>query len=773
MSKLVKAALLGVVAAGVPSSSASAQTTPPTLPPVVVQPAPEREAPVHQHKAKKQSHAARPAGRSSPATAHATRPAAHAESDAPALAGQSLATPLSAVAATGESLRAQQPAQSDTAALFRGSTPGYQVYTGGGVSSLPVINGLADNRIGVDLNGMLITSACANHMNPPLSYIDPGNVGAVEITNGISPVSKGGDAIGGHIVVENAPPNFASVPGELLTAATLTTYFRSNGTGVGVSASVEAATQNISVRYTGNWARSGDYQEGGGAKVLSTEYEATNQTLTLNVTNGRDLFTLQGGVQVIPYQAYVNQYMDMVGNTAYFLNARSLTHYDWGTLDIRGFYQHTHHEMGFLQDKQPGDMPMKTDGQDFGYSVKAELPVSPRDRVLVGNEFHGQTLDDWWPPVTGSMMMGPLTYWNINGGMRDRVGTFAEWEHKWSPEWGTLFGIRNDVVWMNTGPVQPYNWDNPIMMGGMAMGGMGMGMPMAMANPDADAAKLFNARNRARTDVNFDLTALTRYDPDPGESFELGYARKTRSPSLYERYAWGVGQMASDMNGWFGDLNGYTGNLDLKPEVAHTVSGTATWRTGPQNEWQVKVTPYYAYVENFIDVDRLTTWPNGTALLQFANHDAQLYGVNVSGQAPLWTDADYGRFGVTGLLGWVRGERLDGGDLYHMMPLNGQIALTHTLGKWSSAVELQLVDDKDLVDERRNEPTTPAYALVNLRTQYEWENFRLNLSVENLFDKLYYLPLGGAYYAALNTTGDIAPVPGVGRSFNAALSVRF
>ena len=34
------------------------------------------------------------------------------------------------------------------------------------------------------------------------------------------------------------------------------------------------------------------------------------------------------------------------------------------------------------------------------------------------------------------------------------------------------------------------------------------------------------------------------------------------------------------MVGWFGDENGYVGNLSLKPEVAHTVSATADWHGG-------------------------------------------------------------------------------------------------------------------------------------------------------------------------------------------------
>ena len=31
------------------------------------------------------------------------------------------------------------------------------------------------------------------------------------------------------------------------------------------------------------------------------------------------------------------------------------------------------------------------------------------------------------------------------------------------------------------------------------------------------------------------------------------------------------------MIGWFGDGNGYVGNLNLKPETAHTISVTGQW----------------------------------------------------------------------------------------------------------------------------------------------------------------------------------------------------
>jgi len=307
------------------------------------------------------------------------------------------------------------------------------------------------------------------------------------------------------------------------------------------------------------------------------------------------------------------------------------------------------------------------------------------------------------------MMMGPNVFWNINDGTRTRLGTFVEWERRWNREWTTLVGLRNDMVWMNTGNVQAYN--SSMMMFGM------------------DAAN-FNARNHARTDANLDGSAILRFEPDQQRVFELGVSRKTRSPNLYERYAWSTNTMAMRMNGWFGDGNGYVGNLDVKPEKAHTVSFTAGWHDAARKDWELRITPYYTYVQDYIDVDKCVspamgggmancaatgTVTNNFVFLKFANHDAWLYGVNIAGKITLMDSVTSGRIVMRGTLGYVRGQRTDGVNLYHVMPINAKLALDHTLGGWTNGIELQMVGAKDQVSQVRNELTTPAYALVNLR----------------------------------------------------------
>ena len=768
MSKYIVAVLGCTVAAGLCASPAAAQSPAQTLPPVEVQ----------QKKAKPAKAVKKPVA--APVEEAAEQAHRHAE---PPLSE----APASSTTVGSQTIAAEKPATNDTAALLA-NAPGVSLYQGGGVSSLPAIHGLADERVRTELNGMLITSACGNHMNPALSYIDPAAVKQAKVMAGITPVSSGGDSIGGTIMVENAGPIFAA-PGGAITYGTASVFARSNGGGIAASGSASAATDNINITYTGAWSKSGNYKDGNGDTVKSTLYEAENHMLSLAVRDKDDLLVIQAGTQHIPYQGFVNQYMDMVGNDAWFVNARYTGQFDWGKLDLRAYYQDTRHEMNFLADKQnatnTASMPMDTHGQNFGYSAKAEIPESRRDVLRVGNELHGFLLDDWWPPVAMGGMMTPgnmccNTFWNINGGQRYDFGTFVEWERKWDRQWTTLLGVRNDTVWMDTGNVQGYS-DLPVT-----------NPAKAWQSYPIDAAA-FNAKDHARTDVNFDATALARYEPDSTSSYEGGYAMKTRSPSLYERYTWSTNSMAMNMNGWFGDGNGYVGNIDLKPETAHTFSFTAGWhdsgsiKDAPAREWELKITPYYTYVVDYIDVDRCFSATPGTACtsanvtkttgfvaLQFANHDAEMYGADISGRMPLWRSDEYGRFGLSGVAGYVHARRVDNGDsLYHVMPLNAKLNLEHKLGNWSSSVEWQLVDAKSDVEQVRNEVQTPGYGLVNLRSSYQWNQVRFDAGIENLFDKQYYSPLGGAYLGDRNNRAWGDPVAGMGRTVYGGITVKF
>lgn len=659
-------------------------------------------------------------------------------------------------------LRAREAGSSDTAKLLQ-ALPGVSGRSAGGFSTLPVIRGLDAQRLGITVDGVTITSACPNDMNPPLSYTDPQTISSIGVITGVSPVSAGGDSIGGIIAVETAPPKFAASGGTLVTGD-VSTFYRSNGDGFGGALSFTAASDTLSLTYSGSYTQAGRFKGGGALGVVrSSEFAKTDHGINLAAQTDIGVFELKGGYHFSPYEGFPNQYMDMTSNKSWFLNGHYAGAFDWGDLDVRAHYRKTDHEMNFLGDKggtAAGGMPMNTQVRQAGYNVKADISLGG-GTLRIGNEFQHQWLDDYWPPVAGSMMMGPNPFINVNAATRNRLGTFVEWERGWESGITLIAGIRNDRLWMNTGEVAPY----------------GAGM-MQMA--DVMAAAAFNAADRRRHDSNWSGSALLRHDLSQIATLELGYARKVRSPNIYERYTWGRGAMSSSMIGWFGDGNGYVGNLGLRPERADTISAALTLSDAGEEGWSLKIAPYYTNVSDYIDVVKLRDFtdmmgmPTGFAQLQFANQDARIYGVDISGAVPVWSDDRFGKGRLSAKASWLRGEnRTDGGPLYHQMPLSGTVSLEHGLDGFETRIDLSWAADKDRVDPTRNEPRTRGYALLDAQIAYAWDKYRVTLAAENLFDEAYYAPLGGMSLGDLAATGALRPVPGRGRSINVGLGVRF
>lgn len=680
---------------------------------------------------------------------------------------------------------------SDAAALLDGQ-PGVSLNGAGGVSALPAVHGLADDRLRVQVDGMDLMAACPNHMNSPLSYIDASAVGQVKVYAGITPVSVGGDSLGGTVQVESAAPLFAAEPGSWVHQGELGGAYRSNGRAWSADTNLTLATDALSLRYSGASTRSDNYQAAGAFKdpasntgagstlpadeVGSSAYRAHNQALSLALRQDNHLLQLSAAYQDIPFEGYPNQRMDMTSNRSTQLNARYRGQYDWGELLAQAYSQRTDHrmDMGPDRDHYGTGMPMNTAGRTLGASVQASLMTSPDELIRLGAEYQRYRLNDWWPPVGGTM--GPNTFWNLNLGQRDKVDVYAEQEQRWSPQWSHQIGLRLTRVHTATGEVQGYNDALSSLWG-------------------ADAAA-FNAADRDRSDLNADLTALARYRPDGQTLYEFGYARKSRAPNLYQRYAWSTQGMAALMNNFVGDGNGYIGNPDLKPEVAHTLSLSGQWQAATATDsvpvdpaWSLRANAYLTRIEHYIDAQRCGFGQCGSGnlsatdsfvLLQYANQRAQLQGLDLSGQARLWDDSAWGRWGINGVLNWVHGRNLQTHDgLYNVMPLNLRLGLSHTLGGWQQTLEWQVVRAKTNVSAVRNEIRTPAYALLNWRASWQMnDSVRLDLGVDNLLNRRYSQPTGGAYLgqgSSMAITGipwGVA-VPGKARSFLAGARLAF
>ena len=663
-------------------------------------------------------------------------------------------TPEILVIGRTEILEAGQVMSSDTASLLSG----IDWTQGGGVSGLPMIRGLGDDRLRTLVNGVPMASACPMHMNPPLSYIAPSNVDHIDILPGVTPVRLGGDSIGGTIQVESALPVFAASDAALATVGRVSSFYRSNSSALGGSAAASLASTDFSLGYQGAISRAGDYHDGAGDRINASGFQTQNNELNAAYRNGPHLVEVTTAWQHIPYQGFPNSDMDMTGNVSASFNAHYTGGHEWGELHLNTYYDHVSHDMdGNGPDRYPpsvsitgfGEFPTHERGQDYGYRADANIALSAQDTLRMGNELHAQTLDDRWPGAPMGMM---FDYVSLNDASRRQWGTFAEWERRWDGHWTGELGVRNDTVHMNSGPVQGYD------------------------GLDATAVA-FNAMNRARTDVNIDATFQVRFQPDDNESYILGLARKNRSPNLYERYAWGTNTMGTVT--WFGDGNGYTGNPNLKRETADTASFAANLHDA--RAWQLRLTPYFTNVQNYIGVIPLcgsgcTEMPG--AQLLFVNQRARIYGADANGSYTVSDSTVTGTFKVTGAAGYVHGEDLTTRTpLYHLMPIHGSLALEHEIGSWSSALTLHMVGRKTAVDPIRHEPPTAGYSLFDVRTAYEWRHVRLDFAITNVLDRQYDNPLGGTWQSTLYPPGyggtTFRPLPATGRSLDTGVSVKF
>jgi outer membrane receptor protein involved in Fe transport len=172
-------------------------------------------------------------------------------------------TPEVLVESEASALSAGWITSSDTSSLLSGVDSAQA----GGVSGLPTIHGLADDRIRILVNGVPVAAACPMHMNPPLSYLDPSNAARIEILPGVTPVRLGGDSIAGTIEVESAAPSFAATDDSIEHAGQLSTYQRSNSSAYGGIAAAWMASKDFSVAYQGSAARAGDYRDGMGERI--------------------------------------------------------------------------------------------------------------------------------------------------------------------------------------------------------------------------------------------------------------------------------------------------------------------------------------------------------------------------------------------------------------------------------------------------------------------------------------------------------------------------
>lgn len=627
----------------------------------------------------------------------------------------------------------------DTAAMVR-NLPGAAIVRNGSQTGILQLRGLSGDRLGVRVDGMTITPACPNHMDPPLHYAHPSRGDLVEMFAGISPVSAGSDQIGGSLSMKSAAPVFSEDP-SFLTKGALGASFLGSQDAAMLNADLTLANDKASLRYRGSAVTADDLRYPGGT-VSASGYDNTSHDITTAWRTAGGYLAVDLGFSATRDAGTPALPMDMIKDDAWRFGLTQNETHDWGTVENRLYVHDIDHLMDnfTMRPVVPGAMAMESpsSSRDYGWRGDVTLPRG-ENKLRTGIDLHRNEFEaEQVARATGQRRD------TFNDNRRSRIGAYADWEQKHAEHWSSRIGVRGDAVMSDAGQV-----NNEIMN---------------MGAIKADMEK-FNAADRSFTDVLPAATAALRFAPDENTGIELAAALKSRAPSLVERYLW------TPLNASAGLADGrtYLGNLDLDPETSLQLALALT-RKGEQ--WNAGITPFYQSVDDYIlgmPIDRKDG--NGKTVLQYDNIDrAELYGFELTGG---WRFTE--ELALDGSVSHVRGRNKDtGDDLYRIAPLRGIFDLGYQRDSWESHLEWVWADAQNRVSDLQDEESSPGYGILNLRLAKTFSGaVRVEVGVENLLDKRYADHLGGVNRV---TGSDLAVgerIPGAGRFAYASVSWEF
>jgi iron complex outermembrane receptor protein len=622
----------------------------------------------------------------------------------------------------------------DAAARVR-NLPGVAIVRNGSQTGIVQLRGLSGDRVAVRVDGMAITPACPNHMDPPLHYANPAGDDLIQLYSGISPVSVGGDHIGGSLTVSQRAPEFADESG-LLGKGELSAAFLGSQNAWRSGADLTVAGADVSFRYRGTIATADELRFPGGT-VRASGFDTTSHNLTGSWRTNGGYFSLDAGLGFTRDSGTPSLPMDMIEDDSWHFGLTQQEKMNWGTLKSRLYVHDVDHLMDnhSLRPILPGSPAMDSPANSRDYGWRGDLTV-PRgsETVRLGIDLHRSELDAQQVAVATGMRRD-----TFNDSSRSRFGAYADWEHEFNREWSSRAGLRTDWVASDSGAVS-----NAILP-----------PPGPQRNAILADQNRFNQADRTFTDGMVDATVALRFKPDEATTVELAAAVKNRAPSLVERYLW------TPLNASAGLADGrtYLGNLDLDPETAFEL---ALGMTHKGADWNLGLTPFYQYVSGYIQGLPIARIDGaGNPVLQYQNlDDAELYGCEMVAGYDFTPELS-----IDSTLSYVRGRSDDtGGDLYRIAPLRGLIDLSYRRDWWEAHLECSWAEKQSHVAAIQGEQTSPGFAIWNLRLARTFaQRLRVEVGVENLLDKSYAEHLGGVNRVGSSDVAIGQHIPGAGR----------
>ncbi len=638
------------------------------------------------------------------------------------------------------------------AAGIAARTPGGALVQNGALSGQLSYRGLFGERVLGRINGQRFASGGPNAMDPPLHYAPSILIDRIKITRGAAPVSQG-PSLSAAVNAELVGTRFSDT-GELTADVYAAGQYRSVDNSYAIGGQAGIATPQLRLGVIGSREEGDDYDYAGGTAV-GTSFE-------------RLLYGVEGGFRAGEGEFFVEyrrSETDPTGNPPFaldivyfdtdFLQAGYLGQLtDDLHLDLRMGHVAVRHLMDNQTARQPAAPAMRAratfaDADTNTGEIALRFGSDTRN-VTVGGDVEMIDKDVTITNPTNAAFFLE-TQPNLSS---ERVGGFVQWRGGI----GTTefeIGARLDHTSQTAGVPQ-----------------LGAAVPMG---PRMLAAA-FAASARGQDDTTADVVARA-WAPMGDIVPRVTFSRKTRVPSLLERFAW----LPTEASYGLADGNIYVGNQGLKPEVAYAVEARFDFNSPAFN---FRPTAYYRRVDDFIQgtpfdatvgvldtpVEMVANMNGDPTPLTFRNVDAEFYGVDLD-----FTARPTARIMIDGTVNYVRGMRVDiDDDLYRIPPLNGRISIAYEGDRFAIGGELTGAADQNAVSISNDEDTSEAYVIAGLFAQFRLrDDVKLEAGVENIFDTFYQPHLAGRNRVEASDVPLGERLPGCGRGVWIRASANF
>lgn len=633
-------------------------------------------------------------------------------------------------------------ATSPDAAAFIARQPGAALVDNGALSGQVQMRGLFGERIAVRINGQHFAIGGPNAMDPAMHYAPMALIDRVEIARGISPV-RDGPGLGGGINTILKQVGF-SEGNTMAPQADISGQYRSVDDSIAMGGVVGLANDTFRIGLIASQEKGDDTRFPGG-RIATTGYERAVYGVHAGLRAGSGELSLEYRRQETGHSGNPPFAMDIIYfHTDFVRLGFEGDLADGVRLEAHADYAGVSHRMNNFELRPAPTTAMTRQSDTYADTIGADISLrfgSASRYVRLGADV--ELIDKGYMlynPLATNFFIHPLDH-----AESDRLGAFAEWRGGLGPIEVEL-GARLDRHGAETGAPR-----------------FGPGVPLGPAN----LALAFANADRDWSGTTFD-TSLRLWADFGAITPRLTLARKTRAPSLIERFSW----LPTEASGGLADGNIYVGSPSLKAEKAWVAEAGFDWSSAIA---YARPVVYYRRIDDFIQgvpfdetpglvntsVEMVAQASGDATPLRFANTEAEIWGADLAFGAKI-----AGPLRIDGVASYVRGKRQDINDnLYRMAPANGRLALAWEAASWSLSFEGQAVAAQKKPSSTNGEAPSKGYFLANLYGHWlVRDGLRLDFGIENLFDRYYLEHLAGYNRISGSNVPLGMRLPGSGRS---------